>query len=165
MSTGAPIEIVYERPAAPPRRWVIVAGAALFVALTLWVTASALPGPWWVLVAVAIGAGVLGAQLALGGAGVLATRRVTADAAGTLRIEHRRGERAVALSAVTEIAHGKVTAADGVALDAVTLTLRGGAAVAFGVASPEAAEGAARAIRALVDEADGAEAAGSGQSA
>lgn len=153
MPSGAPIEIVYERPAAPPRRGVVVAGAVLFVAMALWVTARALPGPAWVLVAVAIGAAVLAAQLLLGGAGVLATTRVTADPAGrTLRIEHRRGERAVALGDVAEVANGKVTAGDGVALDAVTLALRGGATVVFGVASPEAAEGAARAIRALLDE-------------
>lgn len=153
-----PIEIVYEHPAAPARWGVIAAGGALFAAVVLWVTARALPGPGWFVLAVAVAVAVLAAQSVLGGRAVLATRRVTADPGlRALRIEHRRGARAVALADVTEVAHGKVTTGDGVALDAVTLTLRGGEALAFGVASPEAAEGAARAIRALLDEGERAE--------
>ena len=148
------IEIVYERPAAPARGWAPVAGGALFVVVVLWVTERSLPGPGWFALAVAITAAVYAAQSLLGGAAVLSTRRVTVDpSAATLRIEHRRGERALALGDIEGVAHGKVTSGDGVALDAVTLTLRGGASVAFGVASPEAAEGAARAIRALMEAA------------
>ncbi len=160
------IEIVYERPAAPARGWVPVAGGALFVGVVLWVTERSLPGPGWFALAVALTVAVYGAQSLLGGAAVLSTRRVTVDpSAGTLRIEHRRGERALSLGDIAGVEHGKVTPGDGVALDAVTLTRRDGATVAFGVASPEAAEGAARAIRALM-EAEGLEAeAGEDQSA
>lgn len=152
MSEPDAVEIVYERPAPPPRRWAIVAGGVVFVALALWVTARALPSPRWLAAAVAIGLIVLAAQSLLGGRGLLAAQRVTADAsARTLRIAHRRGERVVAIGDITDAQHGRVVASDGVTLDAVTLTLRGAEAVSFAVASPETAEGAARAIRALMD--------------
>ncbi len=151
MSEPEAAEIVYEHPAPPPRRWAIVVGGVLFVALALWVTARALPSPRWLVAAVAIGLAVVAVQSLLGGRGPLATTRVTADAgARTLRITHRRGERVVALGDIADAQHGRVVANDGVTLDAVTLTLRGGEAVSFGVASPETAEGAARAIRALI---------------
>lgn len=165
-----PIEIVYERPSPPARWWVTVAGGVVFAVVVLWVTARALPGPGWFALAVLVTLAVFGVQSAMGGGAVLATRRVTVDpAARTLRIEHRRGERVLALGDITGVAHGKVTSGDGVALDAVTLTLAGGGAtLAFGVASPETAEGAARAVRALlVDGSIGAagDGAGVGQSA
>ena len=152
------IEIVYERPAAPVRAWGPIAGGALFVVVVLWVTERSLPGPGWFALAVGLTAAIYAAQSLLGGGAVLSTRRVIVDpSAATLRIEHRRGERELSLSDIAGIAHGKVTSGDGVALDAVTLTLRDGSTVALGVASPEAAEGAARAIRALM-EATGREA-------
>lgn len=146
-------EVIYEHPAPPARRWVIVAGGVLFVALALWVTARALPGPRWIVAVAAVGLAVVAVQSYFGGKAVLATRRVTADpAARTLRIVHRRGERVVAFGDVAGATHGRVVESDGVTLDAVTLTLRGGESVVFGVASPETAEGAARAIRALTGE-------------
>jgi hypothetical protein len=160
MASERPMEIVYERPAAPARRGVIVAGAVAFAVVALWVTARALPGLGWFALAVVITAAVFAGQSLLGGS-VLATRRVTADpGARTLRVEHRRGARVVALGDVAAVTHGKVTAGDGVALDAVTLSLTDDAPLVFGVATPEAAEGAARAIRALLDE--GAPAEGGG---
>jgi len=153
---SAPIEIVYERPAAPARAWVIVAGGVVFAGVVLWVTSRSLPGPGWFALAVALCAAVFAAQSLLGGGAVLSTRRVTVDpAARTLRVEHRRGARSLALGEIARVEHGKVVSGDGVSLDAVTLTLTGAEALSFGVASPEAAEGAARAIRALMDAADG----------
>ena len=160
MASSDPVEIVYERPAAPARRGAIVAGGVVFAVALLWITARALPHPAWLGAAVVITVAVFAAQSLLGGRVVLATRRVTLDhGARALHIEHRRGARAVALADVATVAHGKVIAGDGVALDAVTLGLADGATVVFGVASPEAAEGAARAIRALLG-ADDASAAG-----
>ena len=144
------MEIVYERPAAPARWGVTVAGGVLFAGVVLWVTARALPGLGWFALAVGITGAVFAAQSLLGDRAALATRTVVVDAgARTLRVEHRRGARVVALRDITGVASGKVTGGDGVALDAVTLTVAGASAVVFGVASPEAAEGAARAIRAL----------------
>jgi hypothetical protein len=165
-ASGDPVEIVYERPAPPARRGLIVAGAALFAGSVLWVTARSLPGLGWIAVAAAITLAVLAVQSRFGGAAVLATRRVTLDpGARSLRVEHRRGALSIALADVAEVTHGKVTEGDGVTLDAVTLTLRGGAAQSFGVASPEAAEGAARAIRAAMEEGGEAGEAAADQSA
>lgn len=153
----APTEVVYEHPAPPARRWLVTAGGGAFVVLLLWVTARALPGLRWFAVAAGIAAAVAAAQSYFGRQAVLATRRVTADpGARTLRVAHRRGERVVAFDDVATVEHGRVVEGGGVSLDAVTLTLRAGETVCFGVASPEAAEGAARAIRAVM----GAEAAG-----
>ncbi len=142
------MEIVYERPAAPARWGVTVAGGVHFAGVVLWVTARALPGAGWFALAVGITGAVFAAQSLLGDRAALATQRVVVDGR-TLRVEHRRGERVVALRDITGVASGKVTGGDGVALDAVTLTVAGASAVVFGVASPEAAEGAARAIRAI----------------
>ncbi len=150
-------EIVYAHPAPGRARYGAWVMAALVALIVLWPTYKVLGPLAFAVVAVAT-AGALAWLRRYGGGGALTALKVESDAdARVLRLEHRGGALEVPWSEVTAVESGTVQTGEGLTLDAVTLRRGERDPVVFSVTSAGAAEGAARAIRAVMGEGKTAE--------
>lgn len=145
------VEVIY---AAPPRTrawWAAAAGALLFVALIAWIVARMVRNPVGIALVVVILVLGLVAPAALGQRGPLRATRVTADGASRgVRIEHRRGVELLRFDEVRAVEAREESVAEGVPIDVVALALAEGREVRFAVIDRGAAEGAARALKAVL---------------
>jgi hypothetical protein len=141
-------EVIYEAPARSSAWWLSAVGGAAFVAFVSWIAFRMLDNR-----AVAVAVLLLGVAVPLvsGRAGPLRIRRVTVDHRDkAVTVAHATGTVTVPFADVTEVTHGEELVGEGVTVDVVTLTRTGGAPVRFSVIDRAAAEGAARALRAVL---------------
>lgn len=144
----AVIEVIYEAPARTRAWWGAVAGGALFFAGLAWIIARMIRSPLMIAVTAVLVALALAAPTLLGQRGPLRARRVTGDGKA-LRIELRRGVIELAYDDIAAVEAREVSVAEGVPLDAVVVRKRSGDEVSFSVLDRAAADGAAKAIRAV----------------
>ncbi len=145
------VEVIYAAPKRTGAWWGAAVGAVLFVALIAWIVARMVRNPVGIALVVVILVVGLAAPTALGQRGPLRATRVTVDGASRgLRIEHRRGVELVRFDEVRAVEAREESVAEGVPIDVVVITLRDGRVLRFGVIDRGAAEGAARALRAVL---------------
>lgn len=141
-------EVIYEAPARTRAWWAAAFGGAVFFAGLAWIVARMIRSPAMMAVTALLVALALAAPKLLGQRGPLRAKRVVADGK-TLRIEHGRGVETLAYDDVLAVESAEVSVAEGVPLDVVIVRRKGGAEVSFSVLDRAAAEGAARALRAV----------------
>lgn len=145
-------EIVYAHPSPGRARYGAFIMAAVVALIVLWPSYKVL-GPLGFAVAAVATAGVLAWMRRFGAAGALTALKVESDPdAKVLRLEHRGGAVEVPWAEITAVESGTIQTGEGLTLDAVTLRRGEGEPVVFSVTSAGAAEGAARAIRAVMGE-------------
>lgn len=144
----ATTEVIYEAPGRTRAWWVAAFGALVFFAGLAWIVARMIRSPAMIAVTAVIVALALAAPTLLGQRGPLRAKRVVADGK-TVRVEHRRGVEEIAYDDIASAEYAEVTLVEGVPLDAVVLRRKAGGEVTFSVLDRGAAEGAARAIRAV----------------
>lgn len=153
MSDDAPatLEVIYEPPPATRASWWAALGALVFVAGVFWLIARVMQRPWIALAAlVAVGA-LYSVQFLARHPKLLSPRRVVADTvARVVRVEHRRGVVTLAFDEISDITAGTTLLGDGLSLDSVTIARREGEAVTFSVLHKGAADGAERALKAVL---------------
>jgi hypothetical protein len=149
MSTDArSTEVVYEAPPRTAAWWASLLGGAAFVAFVTWIAFRMFDNRAAALAVLLLGVAV---PLVSGRSGPLRVRRVTVDHADkAVTVAHATGTLRVPFAAVTAVTHGEELAGEGVTLDVVTLARSDGAPIRFGVLDRAAAEGTARALRAVL---------------
>jgi anti-sigma-K factor RskA len=148
MNDTRSIEIVYVAPARTAAWWASLLGAFAFVAFVTWVAWRMVANPIAALVVFTLAAVT---PLLLGRGGPLRVRRVAVDHADrTIAIVHATGTLRVPFAQVSSVSHREELAGEGVTLDVVVITRDGAPPVRFGVVDHAAAEGTARALRAIL---------------
>ncbi len=144
------LEVVYQPPRGGRGAAGALLAAAVFTLGVLWITARVLRGALGALAAVAVCLVLLAAGTMLRRQRLIRPRRVVADRrAGAVRIEHLRGVEVVRFGDLASVTPGTTVLGEGLTLDVVTLTRRDSTTVTFSVMDSAAAEGAARALRAV----------------
>ena len=153
MSDGSPaaLEVIYEPPPATRASWWAAVGAVVFVAGVAWLIARVMQRPWIALAALALVGALYAVQLVARHPKLLSPRRVVADTvARVVRVEHRRGVVTLDFDEIRDVSAGTTLLGDGLSLDSVTIARREGEAVTFSVLHKGAADGAERALKAVL---------------
>jgi hypothetical protein len=141
-------EVVYEAPARTGAWWASVFAGVAFLAFVTWIAARMLDNR---AVAIAVLLLAVVVPLLSGRSGPLRARRVTVDHAGkTVTVTHATGAITLPFADVRDVSHGEELVGESVTLDVVTLTRGSAPAVRFGALDRAAAEGIARALRAVL---------------
>jgi hypothetical protein len=149
---GVEIEIIYEAPKRTQAWWWALAGLLMFLTSVLWVVVRMIRRTGALItVGIVLALAVVWPFLT-GRTGPLRTQRVVADSKKReVLIVHRKGEERVAFDEITDVTPVTVVVAEGVPLDAVCLHLGKERTITLGVLDKGAAEGATRALRAVLN--------------